>query len=74
MKTVYLDFSILKASKTLMHGFWYDYTEPKYQQNAKICCVDTDSFIISIKAEKFYKDIAHDVEKRFDTSNYECNR
>ena len=40
----------------------------------KLCYLDTDSFIISIKTEDFYKDIAYDVEKRFDTSNYECNR
>ena len=32
------------------------------------------SFIINIKAEGFYKDIAEDVEKKFDTSNYELNR
>ena len=32
------------------------------------------SFIMQIKTEDFYKDIANDVEKRFDTSNYEINR
>ena len=42
--------------------------------NAKSCYMDTDSFIIYIKTEDFYEDIAHDIEKRFDTSNYECNR
>ena len=36
--------------------------------------MDTDSFIINIKTEDFYEDIANDVEKRFDTSNYEVNR
>ena len=36
--------------------------------------MDTDSFIMSIKTEDFYKDIANDVEKRFDTSNYEVDR
>ena len=36
--------------------------------------MDTDSFIINIKAEDFYEDIANDAEKRFDTSNYEVNR
>ena len=36
--------------------------------------MDTDSFVMNIKAEDFYRDIAHDVEKRFDTSNYEVNR
>ena len=36
--------------------------------------MDTDGFIMHIKTEDFYKDIANDVEKRFDTSNYEINR
>ena len=36
--------------------------------------MDTDNFIIKIKTEDFYKDIADDVEKRFDASNYEVNR
>ena len=36
--------------------------------------MDTNSFIMHIKREDFYKDIADDVEKRFDTSNYECDR
>ena len=36
--------------------------------------MDTGSFIINIKTEDFYEDIANDVEKRFDTSNYEVDR
>ena len=36
--------------------------------------MDTDSFIMSIKTNDFYKDISIDVDKRFDTSNYEINR
>ena len=32
------------------------------------------SFIINIKTKDFYKDISSDVDKRFDTSNYEVNR
>ena len=35
--------------------------------------MDTDSFLISIKTEDVYEDIANDVQKRFDTSNYEDN-
>ena len=73
-KQVYLGLPILQISKTLMYEFWYDYIKPKYQNNAKLCYMDTDSFIINIKTEDFYKDIAADVEKRFDTSNYEVNR
>ena len=47
---------------------------PKYGNDVKLCYMDTDSFIMNIKTEDFYKDIANDVEKRFDTSNYEVNR
>ena len=48
--------------------------KPKYGNKVKLCYMDTDSFIMHIKAEDFYKDIANDVEKRSDTSNYEVNR
>ena len=72
-KAVYLSLSILEISKRLMHEFWYDYIKPKYQDNAKLCYTDADSFIINIKTDDFYEDIAN-VEKRFDTSNYEVNR
>ena len=56
-----------------MYEFWYDYIKSKYQDNAKLCYMDTDSFIINIKTEDFYEDIADDVKKRSDTSNYEVN-
>ena len=29
-----------------MYEFWYDYVKPKYGENAKLCCIDTDNFII----------------------------
>ena len=73
-KPIYLGLSILEISETLMYEFWYDYMKPKYGDNAKLCYMDTDSFIVHIKTEDLYKDIADDVEKRFDTSNYEINR
>ena len=72
-KPVYLGMSILDISKTLMYEFWYDYVKPKYQDKAKLCYMDTDSFVIHIKTEDFYEDIANDVEKWFDTSNYDKN-
>ena len=72
-KPVYLGFSILQISKTLMYKFWYDYMKPKHGDNVKLCYMDTDSFIMHIKKEDFYKDVADDVEKRSDTSNYEVN-
>ena len=70
-KPVYLGMSILNISKKLMCIFWYDYVKPKYQDKAKLCYMDTDSFIIHIKTEDFYEGIADDVEKWFDTSNYD---
>ena len=73
-KPIYLGLPILEISKILMHEFWYDYMEPKYGDNVKLCYMDTDSFIMNIKTEDFYKDIANDVEKRFDASNYEVDR
>ena len=72
-KPVYLGMSILDISKTLMYKFWYDYIKPKYEDRAKLCYMDTDSFIIHIITEDFYKDIADDVEIWFDTSNYDEN-
>ena len=73
-KPIYLGLSILEISKILMYEFWYDYMKPKYNDNVKLCYMDTDSFIMNIKTNDFYEDIANDVENRFDTSNYEVNR
>ena len=73
-KAVYLGSSILEISKTLIYEFWYNYMNPKYNDSVKLCYMDTDSFIMHIKTDNFYKDIADDVEKRFDTSNCEVNR
>ena len=73
-KPIYLGLSILEISKTLMYEFWYDYMKPKYDNNVKLCYMDTDSFKMNIKTNDFYEDIARDVENRLDTSNYEVKR
>ena len=75
-KLIYLGMSILDTSKTLMYEFWYDYIKPKNRWNciqgkAKLCYMDTDSFVIHIKTEYLYEDIANDDEKSFATSNYD---
>ena len=62
-KPIYLGMSILDISKTLMYEFWYGCINPKYQDKAKLCYMDTDSFVIQIKTQDFYKDIANYVEK-----------
>ena len=53
-----------------MYEFCYDYIKPKYGEKARLNYTDTDSFVMYIKTEDFYKDIADDVERWFDTSNY----
>ena len=68
-KPVYLRLSILDLSKTVKYEFWYDYVKPEYGENAKLCYMDTDSFIVHVKTDDIYKDIVVDVETRFDTSN-----
>ena len=69
-KPICLGLSTLEISKTLMYEFWYDYMKPKYDNYVELCYMNTDSFIMSIKTEDF----SNDVEKIFDTSNYEIDR
>ena len=66
-KPVYLGLSIIDLSKTVMYEFWYDYIKPKYGEDAKLCYMDADSFIVHVKVDDIYKDIAEDVETGFDT-------
>ena len=72
-KPIYLGMSILGISKMYMYEFWYNYIKPKYENRAKLCYMDTDSFAIYIKTKDFYEYIPNDVEKWFDTSNYDEN-
>ena len=63
--------AILDISKTLMYEFWYDYLKPKYQDNVKLCYMDTDSFVLQINTDDYFKDISNDVIEWFDTSNFD---
>ena len=69
-KPIYLRLSILDISKITMYEFWYDYVKIKYEDKARLCYMDTDSFVANIKTKDFCKAISQDVNKRFDTSNY----
>ena len=69
----YLGVSILDIGKTLMYEIWYDYVKPKYKDKAKLHSRDTDSFVIDIFTEQFFEDINNDVERWFDTSNFDEN-
>ena len=73
-KLIDLGLSILEIIKTIMHEFWFDYIKRKYGNEANLCYMDTDSFIINIKTKDVYNDIANNIEQRYDTSNYEAER
>ena len=70
-KPVYLGMSILDISETLMYKFWFDYIKPKYKEKVNLCYMDTDSIAINIFNEEFFEDISNDVERWFDTANYD---
>ena len=69
-KPIYLGLSILDISKTPMYKFCYDFIKPKYGNRAKLCYMDTNSFVVYIETDDFYKDIVDYVEIWFDRSNY----
>ena len=48
-------------SRTVMYEVWYDHAKPKYGKNAELCYMYTGSFIVHVKTDDFYKDIAEDV-------------
>ena len=61
----------MDLSKIVMHEFHYDYMKRKYNYDKlTLCYMDTDSLIYDIETDDFYKDIADDVEVRFNTSGY----
>ena len=74
-KPVFIGQAILGLSKIIMYEFHHDYMKPKYADDKlTLCYMDTDSLIYLIENDDFYKDIANDVEDRFDTSGYIPNR
>ena len=74
IKSGYLGQSISQLSKLVIYEFQYGHVKPEFREKAKLYSMDTDSFIVYIKTEDIYLDIAKDVEVRFDTSNYKLDR
>src|SRR6218665_473667 len=61
---------LLDLSKSLMYDFHYNYILPKHAERAKLLFTDTDTLAYKIQTEDFYKDVAEDIDTRFDTSDY----
>ena len=74
-KPVYLGQAILNLSKIVMYEFHYNCMKHKYTEDKlTLCYMDTDSLIYDIETDDFYKDIADDIESRFDMSGYVHDR
>ena len=67
-KPILVGQAILDKSKELMYKFFYDYLKPKYGQKLQLLYMDTDSFILSIETDDFFKDTKDDLKEWFDTS------
>ena len=48
-KPEYLHLAILESSRIVMYEFWYNFMKLKYREKAKLCYIDTDTFIVYIK-------------------------
>ena len=57
-----------------MYEFWYDYVISEYGENIKMCYMDAGSFVVYVKTNDIYKNIAENVDTRFKTSNFELDR
>ena len=55
---------IQQVSKIVMYEFFYDYVKLKYWQKTKLCYMHTDSFLVYIKTDEFYKDITVDIKNK----------
>ena len=73
-KPILVGQAILDKSKELTYQFYYDYLKPKFKDKVNLMHMDTDSFVLSMESDDFFKDIKDDLKEWFDTSGYEKNR
>ena len=69
-KPIMVGQAILDKSKELMYSFWYEYLKPKYKDKINLLYMDTDSFVIKVETDGFFKDAKDDLKEWFNTSNY----
>lgn len=61
-KPLYVGFSILDISKTIIYEFLYGYIKPMYGDNATVLYTDTDSLILEISTDNVYNDIMGNIQ------------
>ena len=72
-KPIYLGFTVLELSKSLMYETYYDILQPYFsQENIQLHYMDTDSFILSVNTKDVIKDLKN-LEDIFDFSNLDKN-
>lgn len=71
-KPIYVGFSVLELSKSLMYDFYYNYLKREYAEKVCLCYMDTDSFILKVETDDIYCDMKRNIAK-FDTSNFSAD-
>ena len=50
-RPIYVGFTVLELSKTLMYDFWYKTLKAKYGAGISLCFTDTDSFCAVVETD-----------------------
>ena len=68
-RPIYIGMCVLDLSKILLYDYYYEHLKPKYGENVQLLYTDTDSLLLHIKCDDFYKDMGKDLGL-YDMSDY----